>query len=474
MSAVSDGDLMDFEGEEDPERCLKRRFDEAELMESIRNLTQDEIADVIGIVKKHNTNKTPQKTPEVEDDNMNNQGFQIVRYKKGKTKTITNQQNIPCTSQQNLGAEINSTYKSKIISPRMKEIQDKEYNNLFYINTTTDLSRIQMADIWETARPGNVDIILKTKKGFLLKTDTAKIIVANALKKLQTSNKITGFSETAPYNKMPRTTRIPIQSYSGVMSSVETEIPELQISDHLKDVNINISYCKRIISRKTNQPTGFIRIITHDLASYERLINEGVFYKNRHYAVYPSHPPQPAPMPCAKCLTFTHRTEDCKTPVKCLKCHGSHQTNKCQSQEPPKCRSCNAEDHQAWSFQCPNRPTRPIEGIPNLPVKTLNKKSREVSRETMKESRIHSGITIHDTIINTYVEKLNKPSGVNREELLIKLRKRFIREYNVETTVNFVGNNWIYILMFDLENNKYESPTEIIPGNNASQVRTQI
>lgn len=474
MSAESDGDLMDFAVDEASDSGQKRRFDEAELLESIQNLTREEIAEMIGIVKKHNTNKSPQITPEIETDNFeDNEGFQIACSKKRKTKT--NQENTAYTGQQNLGAGMNYTAgRFKNYSPRMKELQSKEYNNLFYINTTAQLTRIQMADVWESARPKNSDVILKTKKGFLLKTNTPKTIVNLTLKKLQTENKIKSFCETAPYHKASSTSKIPTQSYSGVMASVEQDISELQIANHLKDININVSYCRRITSRKTNQLTGFIRINTQELASYEKLINEGVFYKNRHYAVYPSQPPQPAPMPCSKCLKFTHRTEDCRDPVECLKCRGKHPTNKCQSEAPPKCCSCGAEDHQAWSFQCPNRPIKPIQGIPNLPVKTLNKKSRQVSTQVTKDSRIHSAITIHDVIVNTYVEKLNKPSIVNREELIIKLRKRFIREYNVETAVNFVGNNWVYILMFDLENNNNESPTEIIPGNNVSQVRAQI
>lgn len=472
MSTDSGGDLMDFTSGGALDVGQKRTFDEAELMENISNLSQEEIAEVIGLVKKHNANKTPQKTPEISDDTVeDNTGFQLVTHKRNRIGR--SQQNISIyTGQQNIRNEVSSVNRLKNISPRMKEIQNKQYNCLFYINTDMQLTRIQMADIWESARPQNKDVILKTKKGFLLKTDTIKAIVANTLKNLQTNKKISNFSETAPYNKPNQMTKIPTQSYSGVIASVERDIPDLQILNHLKNTNINIIYCKRIISRKTNQPTSFIRINTHNLATYEKLINEGVFYKSRHYPVYPSQPPQPAPMPCSRCLKFTHRTEDCKTPLQCLKCQGNHQTNKCQSQAPPKCAGCGSEDHQAWSFQCPNRPVKPIQGIPNLPVKTLNRKSREIT--TTKESRIHNAVTIHDVIINTYVEKLNKPSNVNREELLINLKRKFIREYNVETTVNFVGNNWIYILMFDLDNNNLESPTEIIPGSNMSQVRTQI
>lgn len=193
-----------------------------------------------------------------------------------------------------------------------------------------------------------------------------------------------------------------------------------------------------------------------------------------HYAVYTSAPPPPAPLPCAKCLEFTHKTADCSTPIKCFKCGENHVTSKCKSELPPKCIKCGSTEHQAWAFQCPQRPKQPIEGIPNLPVKTLNKKSREITNADKKTSRIHNPLTIHDVIINTYVDELNKPESMNRDELLKKLRQKFISQFNIETTVSFVGNNWIYILMFDLEENNESSPTEPIPGKNNSQVQVQI
>lgn len=134
-----------------------------------------------------------------------------------------------------------------------------------------------------------------------------------------------------------------------------------------------------------------------------------------HYAVYTSAPPPPAPLPCAKCLEFTHKTADCSTPIKCFKCGENHVTSKCKSELPPKCIKCGSTEHQAWAFQCPQRPKQPIEGISNLPVKTLNNKSREITNADKKTSRIHNPLTIHDVIINTYVDELNKPESMNRD-----------------------------------------------------------
>lgn len=162
-------------------------------------------------------------------------------------------------------------------------------------------------------------------------------------------------------------------------------------------------------------------------------------------------------------------------PQKCLKCGENHATTKCTTSLLPKCKSCGSEDHQAWSFKCPNRPTAPIQGLPNIPIRTLNKKSHEIDNVNKKTSRIHSSITVHDIIINKYINKLNKPHNTNRQEVIEKLRKRFIDEYNVETSVTFVGGNKIYILMFDMDNKDFNSLTEPTTGTiNNAQVQLNV
>lgn len=442
MSDSSDGEM---DTTENSESSGKRKLQQTEILDDINNLSVDQLYEMIGTSKKQHADN-PQSSRDINHEN----NIIPTSYQKKKYP------------------------QPKHISPKMNELINKQYINLFYINTPQEISRIQMANIWEKIRPNNNDVILKTKKGFLLKTNTPKLIITNAFKTLQNQADITTYTETTAYERTNTLKpKLPAETFSCVISSVEMDISEENISEHLTKCNIKFRYCKRIVSRTTNRPTQLIRIITGDSYSHERLINEGLFFKCRHYAIYTSKPPPPAPLPCSKCLEFTHKTEDCKTLIKCHKCQGKHATSKCQSQLPPKCLSCGSEQHQAWSFQCPKRPTKTIEGIPNLPTKTINKKSRQISDKTKKKSRIHTPITIHDMIVNTYIEKLNKPKNNNREELLTKLKKKFIQEYNVETTVSFVGNNWIYILMFDLEGKDSQSPTETIPQNNAQDVRIQ-
>jgi hypothetical protein len=46
------------------------------------------------------------------------------------------------------------------------------------------------------------DVIIKTKKGFLLKSDEDKQTIINTLKNLITGKKINNFAETNPYTRL--------------------------------------------------------------------------------------------------------------------------------------------------------------------------------------------------------------------------------------------------------------------------------
>lgn len=161
-----------------------------------------------------------------------------------------------------------------------------------------------------------------------------------------------------------------------------------------------------------------------------------------------------------------HTMENCTTPIKCSKCNGPRHFSKYNTQIRQKCVSCDAEEHTAWSLKCTKRPIKPIQGIPNNPIKLLNKKSKEIDKKITTSSKIHSNITVHDHILNTYINKLNKEKNTQREELIGKLRKRFVTQHNIDTIAHFSGNR-VYILMFDLDEPLSISPTQPIEGNNA-------
>lgn len=430
--------------------------------------------------KKKNENKSPdivfkqpqliRKTNPTKQNNI--EKMEIDNVNEGASTSGINPTILNKQQQTNLSKEkINNTPKNnhKNYSPKMNDIKNMEYANLFYINTENmEMERTQMSNIWSSKFPNSKDVILKTKLGFILKSNKEKKTLEKTLEELKNEKKIVSYKETTS-QKTTNERRNPQQTYSVVIAAVELSIKEEEISQHLTSNNIKHRYCKRIISRAFAKPTRFIRIITGEVEAFESLLNNGFFYLNRHYLVYPSHPPEPTPIPCNRCLKFDHKTENCISLPKCPKCQGPHKMSQCKSNNTPKCLACGKEDHMAWSIKCPNHPKKPIEGIPNMKIKTLNKKTRDIDDLLKKTNRIHVPITIHDHIINTYSRKMNKPKNTDRNELVIKLKKRFINEFNVDTTVVFSGNRF-YVLIFDLEEPDEPSPTEPISNEVNKQV----
>ena len=86
----------------------------------------------------------------------------------------------------------NSNQKTTRInySAKMREITNKQYKCLYYINTKDDMTRVEMADIWNQTFPTTTNDILKTQKGFLIKSDTDKYKLLTILAKLMATKKI--------------------------------------------------------------------------------------------------------------------------------------------------------------------------------------------------------------------------------------------------------------------------------------------
>lgn len=383
------------------------------------------------------------------------------RRKRKRSENLTQQQikNIIIGSQ----GDTTKNQPNKVnYSTKMLAITKKEYKHLFYLSTTKNMTRVEFADIWNDQHSEKSDVIVKTSKGFLLKTDNNKNKIKEILSSMVQSKVLTTFKETQGNMKPADITFT--ATYSCVIASVERDIPDEEISQHLTNEGIIHRFCKRIKSQATNNWTTLIRIITGDLNSFEKLLNYGLPYKYKVYPVFPSKAPDPLPVPCGKCSQFTHTTDQCPNPIICQKCKGKHHTNSCTTSLPEKCAACNSEDHQAWSTKCPKRPLKPIEGIPSMKIKTLNKISKEIHSKQAKKSRIHEPLTIHDHIIETYVTNLNENHNIERQELINKLKKRFVDLFRIDTTAVFSGNR-LYILMFDLDepaNN--DSPTEPADG----------
>lgn len=242
----------------------------------------------------------------------------------------------------------------------------------FSVVAPTTLTRVALALKWDEINSNNRDIIIKKETNILIKTND-EVNTRKLLNILQQQKIINTFN-LCPPNKVTlqtqtTTNRHLTPSYSVVATGVDLDISDEMFLHHLQKMQFNIRFCKRIISRQRGTPTLMMRLITGELATYERLITDrAVHFLGRVYRIVESKPPEPIPAPCSKCNSFEHRTENCKKPTTCHKCQGSHSTTTCTSPLPVRCTACNAEDHAAWSLKCPRRPTAPIEGIPNVKV----------------------------------------------------------------------------------------------------------
>jgi hypothetical protein len=63
-----------------------------------------------------------------------------------------------------------------------------------------------MSDIWDKKHPNSTDVIIKTKKWFMLKSDTSKSVLVYTLKTVISEKKIIiiNYAETTPYTTAPR------------------------------------------------------------------------------------------------------------------------------------------------------------------------------------------------------------------------------------------------------------------------------
>lgn len=383
----------------------------------------------------------------------------------------------PTTSQAATQNETTITKPASITTvSNTKNLQHKlpSLSHTFIVYSAPTTTRVQLAIRWEEINKDNHDIIIKQENNFLIKTNNEEKATTSlqllVQQKIVTSFKLSNINSSTI--QPIKTNRHITPSYSVVATGVDLDITDEMFSEHLQKLNLQIRFCKRIISRQRGTPTLMMRLITGDLSSYEKLMNDRmVHFLGRVFRIIESKPPAPVPAPCNKCSLFDHKTEECKQPVKCNKCQGPHTTTKCTSPLPTKCAACNSEDHAAWSRKCPKRPTAPIDGIPNVKIRCHNKRSAEVSDTLTAESRIHTPMTTHDYIINKYKHQLNKTNNINREELLKKMRRQFMDDFDVDTSVVFFGNH-IYILMFDMLLPHRNSPTE--PDEQLKQTTTNI
>lgn len=151
----------------------------------------------------------------------------------------------------------------------------------------------------------------------------------------------------------------------GLSLSITTD----QIKEELKNQDIDISRINRIISKKTETPTTFIRITLNNPADATKLLREGFFMDFFHYRTEKAHT-APNIKQCFNCQEFNHVAQQCKNKTKCVRCGGEHSHKTCdKAKHEPKCANCGG-NHSAASKHCPTylsqiRPTKTVSQPPS-------------------------------------------------------------------------------------------------------------
>lgn len=273
MSDTSDG-LMDTDDDSTEWKTQKSRGDKRKrIHRKLENLSQPQIKQIIGIEDRSKKTKADKSTPQKASTSKHYTTHKNTHSTRNKNTT----ENIAIPPRDNtqtnnsttapLNRDLDNSKKHKNFSAKMNEIINRNFKHLFYISADENLTRTAISDIWEKEIPNSEDVIFKTKKGFLLKSNQEKNKINQILLKLTQNKKISNFQETTSLNTR-QTTTITTNSYSAVIGSVEHEIQDKEISDFLNKLNINHRYCRRIISKATNSPTLLIRVITSNELLY--------------------------------------------------------------------------------------------------------------------------------------------------------------------------------------------------------------
>lgn len=246
-----------------------------------RQHSLEEIQNIIGVPTQNQYKRLASEKNKV---NKKSKNTDKDKHEPTSSKDKTTQQK---TRTDNVSTKNTTPKQTANSSLKMKEIINRRYKNLYYINTNKTFNRFEMADLWTKTRGNPNDVMLQTKKGFLLKSNSDKKVLIERLEKLKSEKNITKYEETAERELRAKDDNL-TASYSAVIATVEQEVSDEELSSYLNHIEIEHRYCKRIVSKKTGKNTYLIRIITGCIRSFEKLLNEGLFYKNKHYPVYTS------------------------------------------------------------------------------------------------------------------------------------------------------------------------------------------
>jgi hypothetical protein len=172
----------------------------------------------------------------------------------------------------------------------------------------------------------SVRLRVNYNKTALLITKTP--LAPNFLKTLQVAANSTSINyapinrKTADHSSAPK---------KPTFSVVIRDVPQDISADDIGTLCPSLSIVKawRIISRKTNRATSFIRVLSTDNKTVDDMLINGVVLYGRTFECETSHPPTPTPLQCPRCFQFGHGQADCTNKPICPKCPESHPPNRC-------------------------------------------------------------------------------------------------------------------------------------------------
>jgi hypothetical protein len=254
----------------------------------------------------------------------------------------------------------------------------------------------------------------------------------NFLKTLQVAANSTSINY-APINR--KTAGLSSASKKPTFSVVIRDVPQDIPADDIGTLcpSLSIGKAWRIISRKTNRATSFIRVLSTDNKTVDDMLINGVALYGRTFECETSHPLQ-----CPRCFQFGHGQADCTNkPI----CPESHLPNRCPAKEP-SCSTCNGP-HPAWSRACPSfKKIQVTDETPVLPVKIVDPLTAIVeSADTESNpSENDATITIIKSLLTFMTKTLFDLFPMQRSKIQSILENTSKSVFNVVTKVSHSGH----------------------------------
>jgi hypothetical protein len=220
-------------------------------------------------------------------------------------------------------------------------------------------------------------------------------------------------------------------TFSVIVRDVPQDISAEEIAALCPPLSIVKAW--RIVSRKSNRPTSFTRVLSTDKLTVDQR------YRSLwpHLRVRDLTPPPP--LQCPRCFQFGHGQAECTNKAICPKCPECHPPNRCPAKEP-SCSSCNGP-HPAWSRACPSfKQILVTDETPVLPVKI--DPPTAIAEPTDSDSDLENDTTI--TIIKSLITFMTKTLfdlfPMQRSKIQTILENTSKSVFNVVTKVSHSGH----------------------------------